>query len=575
MFIKSLLRPLITYIKRLKNIVIHCDKIEIFFDSLEISGWAISNKTIERIEIYFEGHLLGNARYGQARPDVALVYPSVENSAYSGFAFVKELKGLKDRHTYRIIIKAVNIAGQSSSINKQILFNGNMSFYERFIARNTPSDADLYWINTINKKLSGKIPVENITCLQSKYIEPVTDENLILEDPVYIKHYEPFLNEAFEPPPVKGINTDSIKKILVIKLDHIGDVILSLPAIKLLRQKFPDSHITVLCGPWAKPVLETVKEINNIICFNFFHEKSEKGEKFLNSSELKKLKEILISMNFDLGIDLRRFSDTREILNISGARYKAGYRSKDCCVPLTVSLDGDLLKDVPGQLSKPHISVQLFELILSIPSVNTINYKYALSELSFKEDIPEDIKSLLLDTLFIVAIHPGSGTTMRCWPPSHFASLIDLVAKKYKARILLFGGKEERELIEKIMELSLYKDNVISLAGALNLKQFMSVLKHCHIFIGNNSGPGHIAGVLGVPLLIIFSGHVLPHEWQPYGEKSLVIYRDTFCSPCYKLLPEDCPFDLKCLKKISPENVLDGLYEVMAVSGQTDRLTAV
>ncbi|MEQ8186742.1 MAG: glycosyltransferase family 9 protein [Candidatus Eremiobacterota bacterium] len=568
MFIKSLLRPLITYIKRLKNIIIHCDNLEIFFDSLEISGWVVSNKTIERIEIYFEAQFLGNARYGQARPDVALAYPSVQKSGCSGFTFVHELKGLKDGRIYRVIIKAVTETGHSASINKKILFRGNMSFRERFIKRNTSSAADLCWINNISKKISGTISAEHITCLQREYAEPAVYEQLILEDPVYIKHYEPFLDETFRPPDVKGIKAESIKKILLVKLDHIGDVILGLPAIKILRRKFPDSHITVLCGPWAKPLLETVKEIDNIICFNFFHEKSEKGEKFLEKTELEILKETLLSMNFDLAIDLRRFSDTREILNISGAVYKAGYSSKDCSVSLNISLNGDILKDVPRQLWKPHISVQLCELIMSVPSVHTINYEYILPELSFEEDIPEDIKSIIMETSFIAAIHPGSGTTMRCWPPSYFAALIDLLAKKYKGKIFLFGGKEEINLIEEIMALSVYKDNVISLAGILDLKQFMSVLKHCNIFIGNNSGPGHIAGVLGVPLLIIFSGHVLPHEWQPYGEKSLVIYRDTFCSPCYKLLPEDCPFDLKCLKKISPEKVLDGIGEVLAVSGQ-------
>jgi ADP-heptose:LPS heptosyltransferase len=210
---------------------------------------------------------------------------------------------------------------------------------------------------------------------------------------------------------------------------------------------------------------------------------------------------------------------------------------------------------------------------MSIPSVHNINYEFTLPDLSFEEDIPDEIKSIIIDTPFIAAIHPGSGTTMRCWPASHFASLIDLLSKKYKSKIFLFGGKQEKELIEEIINLSVYKSNVISLAGKLELKQFMSVLKYCHIFIGNNSGPGHIAGVLGVPLLIIFSGHVLPHEWQPYGEKSLVIYRDTYCSPCYKLLLEECPFDLKCLKKLSPEKVLEAIYEVLTISGQIDRLT--
>jgi ADP-heptose:LPS heptosyltransferase len=95
------------------------------------------------------------------------------------------------------------------------------------------------------------------------------------------------------------------------------------------------------------------------------------------------------------------------------------------------------------------------------------------------------------------------------------------------------------------------------------------------IFIGNVSGPGHIAGVLGVPTLLVFAGQVTPYEWHPLGQKTMNIRMGIPCAPCYKAFPEQCPYDLKCLKFLWPEKVLSAVEQLLTISGSNIKKTYI
>jgi len=115
------------------------------------------------------------------------------------------------------------------------------------------------------------------------------------------------------------------------------------------------------------------------------------------------------------------------------------------------------------------------------------------------------------------------------------------------------------------------REKVISLAGEFSLDEFMSAVRHCHLFVGNDSGPCHMASIAGVPTLTIFSGKVSPYEWHPLGEHSLSVKVDVPCATCYKALPEHCPFELKCLRVLWPEKVWEAARQLAAVSGNVRR----
>lgn len=371
------------------------------------------------------------------------------------------------------------------------------------------------------------------------------------------------------------VNLELVNRILIIKLDHIGDVILSIPAVRLLRNKFPNAHISMLVGSWAQMIAKKIPEIDEVLLFDFFYDQSGKGKRTLNKKEIEHLQEMLISRNFDLAIDMKRHPETRDILKLSGARYTVGYSTGGDDNWLTLSLQPSKdIEDIAMQTVKQHHTAQLCQLVQSI-NTDTVNTNDVLTPYSpilsmEKEEVPS--YPYFLKGNFPVGLHPGVGNLMRQWPLEYFALLADLLIERNHATIFLFGGREDKKLTSDIYAKIKNKDRVTLLAGKFSLDEFMKAVTYCHLFIGNNSGPCHIAGIMGVPTLAIFSGQTSPHEWHPLGKKTMSIRVDTPCSPCYKASPEDCLFGLKCLKLLRPEKVIEAVDQLLAISGVSKKL---
>jgi ADP-heptose:LPS heptosyltransferase len=191
-----------------------------------------------------------------------------------------------------------------------------------------------------------------------------------------------------------------------------------------------------------------------------------------------------------------------------------------------------------------------------------------LSPVSRGMDCPlPDIKALN-GASFVVGVHPGAGSSIRQWPVEHFARLADLFVEQDNAHVAIFGGGGEAALASAMHDLMKHRDKATNLAGRLDLKGFMSALAGLRLFIGNISGPAHMAGALKVPTLTIFSGQVVPHEWNPLGEASLSVRVALDCAPCYKAHPEQCPHNLKCLKMLLPGRVHGAAMEVATLSSR-------
>lgn len=414
--------------------------------------------------------------------------------------------------------------------------------------------------------------------------DPYYNANLTLDSdnfslnkrPVLIEHHEPNFLSEYRLDAYQGnvISPGTIKKILIVKLDHIGDLILSLPAIRLLKQKFPQARITMLVGSWAEAIATKITDIDEILTFNFFDEKSEKGVRQFGKNELELLQKRLRSNHFDMAIDLRKNPETRDVLRMSGARHTVGFGTESDYNWLSVRVKlNDVINNTPGKKNKPHITFQLCKLIDAIPldySVTSEHGKIEIPELKFEDNLSGRY-ARLKDVGFLVGIHPGVGNSIKQWPLPYFARLIDIIAERCKlnTKIIILGGKTDRKAANEIFSHVKSKDNVISIAGETSLNEFIEIVKKCDLFIGNDSGPCHIAGFLGVPTLTIFSGHVSPYEWHPLGQKSLTIRVDLPCSPCYLAGPEQCSYNLKCLKSLWPEKVWEAVNQLMAISGNS------
>lgn len=368
------------------------------------------------------------------------------------------------------------------------------------------------------------------------------------------------------------IDPKKVKNILVIKLDYIGDIILSLPAIKMLRDKYPQARITMLAGKWAKPLVEAVSDIDELIEFDYYNERSEEWKARLIQEKIEKIKAELCSGAFDMAIDLRREIGNGEVFGWFDAKYKVAYYTSENKDLITHGLHfSKNISNVPGVVFKPHITSQLCALIEAIPDENG----------GYKKNMPIPVPSIklennkellqnyakLLSADFLVGLNPGTGSTIRQWPENYFTALADLLIEHLDSTIVFFGSHAEKSLIARIASQVKSQNKVFTLAGKLSLKEFMLMAKQMRLFVGNVSGSNHIASMLGVPTLAIFAGQVTPYEWHPLGYKYMCTRVSVPCAPCYLAIPEQCPYNLKCLKLLYPEKIYEAVKKLLEESG--------
>jgi ADP-heptose:LPS heptosyltransferase len=130
--------------------------------------------------------------------------------------------------------------------------------------------------------------------------------------------------------------------------------------------------------------------------------------------------------------------------------------------------------------------------------------------------------------------------------------VIDLLIEKNQMNVVLVGGPDEVDLAEQVLDNIVNRKSVVSLAGKTSLADLTGVLRACALYLGNNSGPQHIAAALGVPTIGVYSGVVDAAEWGPTGARAIALQRSMVCSPCYLIRPDDCPHDMACLKRLEP-----------------------
>ncbi|MGH7040610.1 MAG: glycosyltransferase family 9 protein [Acetobacteraceae bacterium] len=338
-----------------------------------------------------------------------------------------------------------------------------------------------------------------------------------------------------------------ILRILVVKVDHIGDFVTALPAIRRLKASFPNASIHVLASPAAARLATLEPAINEILPFSFFHARSALGRIELDDVELDALRARLAPYRFDLAIDLRKHLDTRELLRCAGARWLAGFDHMGQFPWLDLALEWE--GDRALQPKRQHISEDLLRLVDAV-ALGADTAATASVRPRATAPLPAAFGSLFERA--VVCVHPGAGNVMKQWPETHFIALIALLLRRHPVNVLLIGGPDEAEIATRVEHEIGEPGRVGSTVSRLPLDELPGLLARCMLFIGNDSGPKHIAAALGVPTVGIHSGTVDPAEWGPMGKDAVAVARAMSCAPCYLNRQQDCPRGLVCIHGIDP-----------------------
>ena len=368
-----------------------------------------------------------------------------------------------------------------------------------------------------------------------------------------------------------------VKRILIVKVDHIGDFLIGLPAIRRIREAFPEAKITALVADSVRSLAKEEPSIDEVVVFNFFHAESGKGKLLQDGQRLGNLRAELAKRHFDVAIDLRLHPDTRILLTYTEAAVLVGFQHDGRFPWLTVSLlwEGDPAREPKSS----HVSERLLGLADALvragtklnTALQTMADESAAEVLRFGEELPR-LRRLLAVTGRFVLIHPGVGTETRQWPARHFALLADMLVAEMDWSVILVGSAGESGIAEEILGLISHKAKVTSAAGVLALAELETLMLEAELFIGNNSGPQHLAASLGVPTVGVYSGVVDVTEWGTLGDRAIAVQRQMYCSPCYLSHRHECPRQMACVEDLHPSSILEASRRVRGPASGRSRL---
>ena len=349
--------------------------------------------------------------------------------------------------------------------------------------------------------------------------------------------------------PAGDIKTARINKILVVRLDRIGDMVLTLPIFSAIKRQWPSASLALLCRDYAEPVVRGNQSIDRIIVMQSPVKGRVPGMNWWPglTSLIKELRQ----EGFDLVIDAYngRDLDTAYIAWKTHAPYRAGFAIAGRGIFFTHT--------VPLCMSTPFLSQQQ-SLLAKLGGHKPLESPRLMVTERERHDAAERLHNSGLDlSLPIVGIHPGGYYPTQRWPLGRFLALAHALNEEQQLQVAFFGTREEERLIAQI---GMPSHSRFAVFFGLELRELISIMSWCRLFVCNHSGPLHIAGALGLRTVSTMGPHE-PTMWWPVGKGQLVLRKALWCSPCMEGL---CPIGThECLMAISVDEMLAAIRRQM------------
>jgi ADP-heptose:LPS heptosyltransferase len=347
-------------------------------------------------------------------------------------------------------------------------------------------------------------------------------------------------------------------KIIILPLYGIGDVLMTTPALRNIKEQL-DAEITYL------HMFRTTKDI---LSYNPYVDKNI----FLPFLELSKLRGLRflfgLRNNYDCSINF--YPSNRKQYNLAAflvsSEIRIGHRYMiDDLSELNFLKNRTVQED--DSLHNVEENLRLLEF-LGIKDRKAYPLEIYLTE-EEKLFAHQWLRERKIDDKILIGIHPGTSIfknhDKRRWPEASFAKLIDRLDLEMKKCIfLLFGGPEEESLRSTVISMVHDQKKVLPVYS-VSVRQTASLMKNCRLCISNDSGPMHIAAAVGVPTVAIF-GPTNSVWVKPWGTKHKIVRSELPCSPCFRYSPRPlrcvANLDYACLKNISVDQVYDACIEL-------------
>ena len=334
-----------------------------------------------------------------------------------------------------------------------------------------------------------------------------------------------------------------MKKILVTRTDRIGDVILSLPAIKAIRKAFPDAYIAVMVQPRIDDILKGNPHIDEVIVYD----KNKKHKSMLRNIDFIKG---LRSEKFDMVLNLHSTKRTNLLCFLAGIPRRIGYARGKADFLLTDKIE---YTKKSGEKHEAEYSLDILRYLGINPEFSNPFVCVQQEDEKRAEEILEGL-GIANGEKFAI-LHPGASCKSKMWPLKNFAKIGDMLMENLKTKVMINLVPGQADLGEKVK--GMMKNKPVFFCDPTTLGELAALFKKAGLVISNDSGPVHIAAAVGCPVISIFGRNqkgLSPVRWKPLGAKALAIHKDIGCTEC---LAHDCKKGFLCLESVSAQEVFE------------------
>lgn len=331
-------------------------------------------------------------------------------------------------------------------------------------------------------------------------------------------------------------------KILIRATNWVGDAVMSLPAVRAIRERYQDSSIAVLARPWVADLYAREKSIDRVIPYEASPGFHDLRSKWAAASRLR-------AESFDIAVLLQNAFEAAAIARLARIPRIIGYDRDGRRWLLTDPIPVPKRGEIPR-----HERFYYLELLRRAGISKELPQEDAIRLEGSREACEAGMRRFLELGIAtpVIGVSPGAayGNAKR-WLPERFAESAEQVARANGASVALFGSRAEKTLCEAVRaRIAVPAHN---LAGETTLREFIELAAACRLFLTNDSGAMHIASALGIPTVAVF-GSTDDIGTGPTGPNSRIVREPVACSPC---LLRECPIDHRCMTRVSASRVTD------------------
>jgi lipopolysaccharide heptosyltransferase II len=322
-----------------------------------------------------------------------------------------------------------------------------------------------------------------------------------------------------------------IKKVLFFKPGAIGDLLHTLPALKALKQKFPNALVTVVVSPGLEPLIQGTSIADRVLVFDKSQFKKSSKDFIVFGLRLRRER-------YDLFVDMQPSVRSVALRLICGARSSLVYRKQK--------------RSGPGR-RRLHAVENFLETLRPLGITGPVDNM----EIPIAEEARSAVDHFLSDHLVdgsrpLIALNcsVGAARPARNWFPERFAALADRLVRELGAVVIFIGGTEDRELVEVVM--SAMKETAVTAAGSLSIAESAALLARCACLVSSDTGPLHLATAVKTTVVSLF-GSTDPLRTGPVGKGHQVLQEKLPCVPCEE---KNCPLGTRaCMEAIGVDDV--------------------